>query len=49
MAAAATNNDTDVPSALLFLPLPPTAGRSLVHPTLNLSASNLILLSSSLT
>ncbi len=34
-ALAAANNGANAPLALLFLPLPLTAG-SLVHPTLNL-------------
>ena len=41
------NNDTSAPLALLFLPLPPTTAHSLLHPTLNLSVSILVLLSSS--
>ena len=49
LAAAAADRDAGAPSALLFLPLPPTAARSLVHPALNLSASILVLLSSSST
>ena len=46
-ATAVADDDASAPSALLFLPLPPTAARSLIHPALNLSALILILFSSS--
>ena len=49
LAAAANDNNASTPLALLFLPLPLTAARSLVHPALNILALILILLSSSLT
>ena len=48
LVATAADNNTDIPLALLFLPLPLLAS-SLVHLALNLSALILILLKSSLT